>query len=221
MQVSRPIISVVTDRRRLGGTAPLVAFAARAARAGATIIQIRERGLSDRELLSLARRIVAHAQGTAAAIVVNDRADVAAASGAGGVHLRGDSPPASRVRAAAPPAFLIGRSIHSLDEAIAAEDDGGADYLVFGTVYESASKPGGTAAGLRALEQVCRRVRLPVLAIGGVTLERAADLAAAGAAGVAAIGMFVDADRHAGSSPGLAPLVERLRRAFDTRSQVV
>jgi thiamine-phosphate pyrophosphorylase len=196
----------------VGGAAGLVAFAARAAHAGVTLIHVRERDLPDRELLTLARRISSAAEGTAAAILVNDRADIAVAAGAGGVHLRGDGAPAARVRGIVPPGFVIGRSVHSVADAIAAEQDGGVDYLVFGTVYGSASKPEVRGAGPGALAAVCRSVRLPVLAIGGVTPERASELHATGAAGIAAINMFVEADRQPG---GLMSLVNRLR-AIDT-----
>ena len=212
MRFPRPVLSLITDRRQLGGVGSLAGFAARAARAGVTLIQVRERDLSDREVLALARDIVNATSGSAAAILVNDRTDIALAAGAAGVHLRSDSAAASRVRAIVPASFVVGRSVHSVEEALAVERDGGVDYLVFGTVFESASKPGLPAAGLPALEEMCRRVRLPVLAIGGVTPARAAGVAAAGAAGVAGIGMFVEA----GNSGGLAPLVATLQRAFDT-----
>jgi thiamine-phosphate diphosphorylase len=211
--LARPTIAVVTNRRRLRGVDALVAFAARAAGAGVGLIHVRERDLPDRDLLSLVRRIAAATDGTPAAIVVNERADVAMAGGAAGVHLRGDSAAAARVRTIVPPRFAIGRSVHSAAEAVAAERDGGLDYLVFGPVFETATKPGVRGAGLGALEEVCRAVRLPVLAIGGVQVGRAGELKAAGAAGIAAINMFVDADAGPG---GLDALVDRLRRAFDT-----
>jgi thiamine-phosphate diphosphorylase len=209
----RPTIAVVTNRRLVPGVDALVAFAARAAGAGVELIHVRERDLPDRDLLSLVRQITGATDGTPAAVVVNERADVAMAGGAAGVHLRGDSVPAARVRAIVPPRFAIGRSVHSAGEAMAAERDGGLDYLVFGPVFETATKPGARGAGLGALEEVCRAVRLPVLAIGGVQADRAGELKAAGAAGIAAINMFVDADAGPG---GLDALVGRLRRAFDT-----
>jgi thiamine-phosphate pyrophosphorylase len=211
MQFPRPVLSLITDRSRVGGVAPLAGFAALAARAGVTLIQVRERDLPDREVLALARDIVSATRGSASTILVNDRTDIALAAGAGGVHLRGDSAAASRVRAIVPASFVVGRSVHSVEEALAVERDGGVDYLVFGTVFESASKPGLPAAGIHALEELCRRVRLPVLAIGGVTAARAAHVAAAGAAGVAGIGMFLEA-----GNSGFASLVATLQRAFDT-----
>ena len=90
----------------------------------------------------------------------------------------------------APRPFLVGRSVHSVEEAVAAADEGGLDYLIFGTVFESASKPGHAAAGVAGLADVSGATRLSVLAIGGMTRERIPDVMAAGASGVAAISMF-------------------------------
>jgi thiamine-phosphate pyrophosphorylase len=206
----------VTDRRRFGlSIDDLVARAAAAARAGVDIIQVRERDLPDRELVALARRIVGAAAGTPARVLVNDRADLAIVAGAAGVHLRGDSAPALRVRAMAasaeasaasaeasapkapkapttPGRFVIGRSVHSLAEVDAAIIDGGADYLLFGTVFPSEGKPHGhPVVGLEALRQACARSPVPVLAIGGMNEARIAEVRDAGAAGFAAIGLFM------------------------------
>ena len=107
--------------------------------------------------------------------------------------------PASRVRATRGIEFLIGRSVHTVTEARHAEEDGGADYLIFGTVFPSAGKPEGhPIAGVEGLAAVCASVRLPVLAIGGVTVARVADVAAAGAAGIAGIGVFAGAGQRGG-----------------------
>jgi thiamine-phosphate pyrophosphorylase len=139
---------------------------------------------------------------------VNERLDVALATGAAGVHLRGDSLPASRARTLAPAGFLIGRSVHSEEEAVRVEAAGGCDYLLFGTVLPSGSKsPSHQAVGLAALERVCRRVRLPVLAIGGMTVAAASAVRDAGAAGMAAIGLF----KQASDLPGM---VRALRSSF-------
>jgi thiamine-phosphate pyrophosphorylase len=192
----------VTDRRRFGlEPDALVAAAVRAADRGADVIQIRERDLSDIALLGLVRALLAAVAGRPVRVLVNDRADVAIAAGAHGVHLRGDSPPASRiaaVAAAAAPArqaadrFIIGRSVHSLADVDAAVADGGCDYLMFGTVFPSAGKPPDhPVAGVERLAEACRRSTLPVIAIGGMTPEREPEIARAGAAGLAAIGWFM------------------------------
>jgi thiamine-phosphate pyrophosphorylase len=183
-----------------------------AARAGLTLVQVREPQLDDRALLVFVREAIAATAGTGARVVVNERTDVALAAGAAGVHLKETAVPASRVRTLAPPGFLIGRSVHSVDAALAAERDGGCDYLLFGTVLPSTSKPEGhPAAGLETLARVCGAVRVPVVAIGGVTEAALPSLAAASAAGIAAISFFADS-RSAADHVGAA------RRAFDTRS---
>lgn len=217
------MICLVTDRRRLSTTADdtdrLVDLVAAAARAGIDLIQIRERDLDARRLAALVRACVAAAQGTSTKVLINDRADVAVAAGAHGVHLRGDSIPAAAVRSLVGDGALIGRSVHGAEEAAAVSGGGGVDYLIFGTLYPSASKGAAhPVATLDALSAACR-VGIPVLAIGGITVERAADAARAGAAGIAGIGLFVppagtSADRH------LQTVAAGLRRVFDTCAAV-
>jgi len=183
----------VTDRRRFGlSVDDLVLRAGRAVQAGVDVIHVRERDLSDRELAALVRRVVAVAAGTPTRVLVNDRIDIAIVAGAGGVHLRGDSPSASRLRSLAPAGFVVGRSVHSIAEIDAAVAGGGCDYLLFGTVFPSAGKPDRhPVAGLHGLAAACARSPLPVIAIGGMSEERAEALRRAGAAGFAAVGMFM------------------------------
>jgi thiamine-phosphate diphosphorylase len=186
------VLCMITDRHRLaGGEDALVQRVTDAAHEGVHLVQVRERDLEGGLLARLVSRCVEAVRGTRTRIIVNDRADVALAAGAHGVHLRGDSVAASRVRAVAPRGFLVGRSVHSLDEATGAAADGGADYLVFGTVFETAAKPGRAAAGLEQLAAIVRAVPLPVLAVGGVTRDNMSGIARTGAAGIAAIGLFV------------------------------
>jgi thiamine-phosphate pyrophosphorylase len=183
----------VTDRLRFGLTpAGLVAKAADAVARGAAVVHIRERDLADGALLDLVRATAQALAGSGARVLVNDRVDVAIAGGAAGVHLRGDSPRCGRVRAIVPDGFLIGRSVHTLEEVDAVAAEGACDYLMFGTVFASAGKPPGhPIAGLDALAEACRRSPLPVIAIGGMTPEREADVARAGASGLAAVGWFM------------------------------
>ena len=206
------MVMMVSDRGRFGGSLDRLADAiVRAARVGVDVVQIRERGLDDRTLIDFVTRVVAGVSQTGLRVVVNGRVDLALAAGAAGVHLRGDCVPASRVRAIVPHRFLVGRSVHSRAEAETAEADGGCDYLIFGTVFPSNSKPQGhAAAGVDRLREVCRAVRLPVVAIGGIDEARAAETARAGARGIAAIEMFASIDEHA-----LAAAVTQIRRAFD------
>jgi thiamine-phosphate pyrophosphorylase len=187
-----PVLCLVTDRHRLGRSwdTVLVERVREAARGGIHLIQIRERDLDGGPLTRLVSSCVEAARGTRARVLVNDRLDVALAAGAHGVHLRADSFSARRARASVPPPFLIGRSVHSLAEAVAATEEGAIDYLIFGTVFETGSKAGLPAAGLAALAAVAAATRLPVLAIGGITAARIPEVMAAGASGVAGITMF-------------------------------
>jgi thiamine-phosphate pyrophosphorylase len=183
---------MITDRRRFGSEDVLVRRVAAAAAAGVDLVQVRERDLDARDLSHLVARCVQTVAGTRTRVLVNDRLDVALAAGAHGVHLRGDSLPASRARALAPIGFLIGRSVHSLDDAVAACAGGGLDYVLFGAVFATASKPGQAPAGTAALAEVAAAVRVPVLAVGGVSRETVGQLAGSGCAGYAAIGWFAD-----------------------------
>jgi thiamine-phosphate diphosphorylase len=214
-----PIICLVTDRRRVRGQNldTLVALAQSAAAAGVHLISIREPDLETGRLFDLTRRMLDATAGTGTAVIVNERIDVAIAARAHGVHLRADSVGARRVRAIAPVGFLVGQAVHSAAEAVAAAA-ADADFVVMGTIYPSRSKPGLTAfAGLTGLAEVCRAVRLPVLAIGGVTADRAAEVAGAGASGIAAIGLFSDAFARTSGVDGrarLARLVQTMTDAF-------
>ncbi len=208
---------MISDRRRLGGDAEaaLVAQVAAAAFAGVHLIQIRERDLDGRALARIVARAVDAVRGTRARILVNDRVDVAIAAGAHGVHLRGDSMPAARVRALLPARSLIGRSVHSRAEAIEAAAGGSLDYLLFGHVFETGSKPGLQPAGLAALAEVVAATPLPVLAVGGITTARMTEVARVGASGVAAIGLFADV-----SPDCLQVVVREASLAFDTPLRV-
>lgn len=199
------MICLVTDRTRFD----VPSTARMAAIAGVDLVQVRERGLADRDLCALVRNVLVQVAGTSARVVVNDRVDVALAARAHGVHLRGDSIAARRVREIVPSGFLVGRSVHALDEAIEIDREGAVDYLIFGTVFPSAGKPAGRpVAGVEALARVCAAVRTPVLAIGGIDPARAIEAKRAGARGVAAIGLF--------TGSGAPNAVRDIRRTFDT-----
>ena len=129
-----------------------------------------------------------------ARVVVNDRLDVALAAGAGGVHLGGQSMPVAEVRKVAPRPFAVGVSCHSLAEAQAAES-AGADYLLLGPVFATPSKlKYGPPLGLNELRKVTAQIRIPVLALGGITVERVGPCLEAGAAGIAGIRIFQDCE---------------------------
>ena len=216
---ARGLICLVTDRRRLAQAALAVNLEdqiASACRAGVDLIQIRERDLDAKALTSLVTRCVAAAKGTSTRIIVNDRLDVALSSGAHGVHLRSDSIVAVRARELSPPGFIIGRSVHGVEEAVAAERSGGLDYVILGTVFPTESKdPSQRLTTMTGLATACALVSIPVLAIGGITAARAEDIIKTGAAGIAAIGLFLP-DPAASVDQQLAARVLELRRVFDT-----
>ena len=210
----------MTQRHAFGASpenpvATLLERIASAARAGVDWIQIREKDLDGRELSALVHHAMRGAVQNAAAtaprcrILVNDRLDAAIAAGAAGVHLGEDSLPVKDVvqwcragNAAAD--FLVGRSCHSLQSVLDAQA-AGASYVFFGPVFATPSKAEyGTPQGIAKLAEVCDRARVPVLAIGGITLENSEECYRAGAAGIAAIRLFQEA-------ADLAELVSRLK----------
>jgi thiamine-phosphate diphosphorylase len=197
----------------------LIEQARHAVEAGVDYLQVRERDLEAAELGRLVEEIVAIAAGSVTRVVVNDRLDVALACGAAGVHLRGDSLPAAAVRRMVPAGFLVGASVHTIAEALNAGRD--VDYLVAGTVWPTPSKPTAspnTLLGLDGLARIAAGVDVPVLAIGGVTLDRVAAIARAGAAGAAAIALFMSEspNRDGCRAHPLRDLVTATRAAFDT-----
>ena len=207
----RPVVCMITDRHRAGGEEVLLRRVAEAAHAGVHLVQVRERDLDGGPLTRFVQRCVSAVQSTRTRIIVNERLDVALAAGAHGVHLRGNSMPARRVRSMTPSGFLVGRSVHTREETIQMATDGGLDYLIFGAVFPTASKPAQASAGADVLAEVVAVTPIPVLAVGGITTETAAALAHSGAAGFAAIGLFLDGDEQS-----LHASVSKTSLAFDT-----
>ncbi|MGH7375189.1 MAG: thiamine phosphate synthase [Candidatus Rokuibacteriota bacterium] len=165
--------------------------------AGLRAVQLREKDLEVRPLLALAAELRESTRRHGARLLINDRADVALAAGADGVQRTHLSLPVDALRAITPTRFLIGASAHSTSEAQQAVEQG-ADFVVFGPVYDTPSKRRyGPPQGLAALEAVAHAVARPVLAVGGLTPERVSEVLAAGAAGVAVIGAIYAAPRPA------------------------
>ena len=158
--------------------------------AGIEWIQIREKDLSARDLFDLTRQALSLPNPHRSKILVNTRIDVALAAGAAGAHLPAGSPAPRVWRAIAPPKFLVGVSCHTLAEVRAAEDQG-ADYAVFGPVFAPRSKATSLEPrGIEGFAQAVRAVKIPVLALGGITAANAEDCVQAGAAGIAAISLY-------------------------------
>ncbi|HVP00682.1 MAG TPA: thiamine phosphate synthase [Bryobacteraceae bacterium] len=149
-------------------------------------VQIRDKELPARRLIAIVREARLHA----VKIMVNTRVDVAIAAGAAGAHLPAGSIAPSVWRRITPPGFLIGVSCHTLEEVVQAEHEG-ADYVLFGPVFAPLSKISDLAPrGLDELARVCKAVKIPVLALGGITWVNASRCVEAGAAGVAGITLF-------------------------------
>ena len=190
LTLPQPCLCLVTDRRLAPG-AELPRRVAAAVAGGVNLAQLREKDLPGGELLVLAREL-AQAVAGRAPLLVNERVDVAHASGAAGAQLGEAALPASAARRILGPDALIGRSVHSLDGALRAEQDG-ADFLLAGTMFASASHPGEEPSGPGLVARIEARCALPVIGIGGITAANAAAVMAAGASGVAVISAILAA----------------------------
>jgi thiamine-phosphate pyrophosphorylase len=189
-------LSLVTDRAQTRGR-DLASVVEECLAAGLPAVQVREKDLPAAELAALCRRLREPTRARGALLIVNDRADVALAVGADAVQRTHASLSVADIRAVADKRLRIGASVHSWQDAVAAEGEG-ADWIVFGPIYDTASKRRyGAPQGLAKLDQVARAVRIPVIAIGGITPERVAEVRAAGAHGVAAISAILSADSPA------------------------
>jgi thiamine-phosphate pyrophosphorylase len=175
---------VILDPAASGGR-DVLALADAVLAAGVRWIQLRDKTASTRVLATRAREVGARVRAAGGVFIVNDRLDVALAVGADGVHLGQDDLPVAAARALAP-GLLCGTSTHGLDQAREAEA-AGADYVAIGSIYATGSKAGFELVGLPMLRLVRPHVRRPLVAIGGITLERAADVVTAGADGIAVI----------------------------------
>lgn len=223
----KPILCYVTGRQSLSAAPQedlmdlLLDRIELLAAVGIDWIQLREKDLSGKQSASLTRealkRVSKQAGQTESStrIIVNDRLDVAIAEQAGGVHLGENSVPvqeAKRLLLSSPaaqslaPEFLVGVSCHSLEVAKSAAASG-ADYLFFGPIFATPSKAAyGAPQGLHRLSDVCSSVNIPVLAIGGITVDNASSCLSAGASGLAAIRLFQDSADPASLVRALCPL---------------
>jgi thiamine-phosphate pyrophosphorylase len=223
----KPIFCYVTDRHllRSASGAPNLAISKNtqlenllmvreairnAAIAGVDWIQIREKDLAADALAELVRAAVDDTRLSGSSVLVNDRLDVAWTLGAAGVHLGEASLPVESVaewrRSAGHPNFRIGKSCHTIETAKVAERDG-ADYIFFGPIFSTPSKAEfGAPQGIERLRQVCSSVQIPVLAIGGITLDNAVQCLDAGAAWIAGIRLFQESHDGAALAANLRSL---------------
>lgn len=201
---------LITDRARLRGR-NLDEVVSQAVDGGVNVVQLREKNLPTAELYDLAVTLHAIVRGRAL-LLVNDRLDVALAAGVDGTHLPERHLPAERMWDLAGDACIMGRSVHSVDGAVAAEGEG-ADYVLVGTIYETASKPDTAPAGLELVSATRDAVDIPLIAIGGIDATNAGEVIEAGADGIAVIGAIWDADDPAQAATELRGAVDE---AYET-----
>ena len=221
LDLSKPILYLITrgaTTETTTGDSPefkqILEQISSAVAAGIDLIQIREKRLAARVLFELTEHAVAITRGTDTQLLVNDRADIAAAVAAGGVHLATTSLPTSIIRATFGDDFLIGASTHSREQLHAARD-GGADFAVFGPIFETGSKlQYGPPLGLEQLTNAARELpAFPLLALGGMSVENAQQCIRAGASGIAGITLFADSKNLKVTVAAIRSLTLVIRRA--------
>ncbi len=218
-----PTLMLVTDRRLAGGEDALVRAAEEAVGGGVNVVQLREKDLLPTQLLPLARRLREVTAGRAL-LLVNGPLEIALEAGADGVHLPSDSPvPVAQGPSPESGRILVGRSVHSLEAARRASDEG-VDYVVAGPVYGTPSHPGANSMGRGFIREIASAVRMPVIAIGGITAERVDPVVRAGASGVAVISAVLgtpsprEAARDLRQALGAALLARIARERGESRS---
>ena len=196
---------VIVDRAT-AGTRDLAELASAAIRGGANVIQLRDKTAPTRQLLDDASRVRTVTRNAGIPLIINDRADVAHAAGADGVHLGQDDLPIAAARAILGPDRLIGKSTHTLEQAIAAELDG-ADYIGVGPIFPTPTKPDAPSVGIDLIRQVALRAHIPIVGIGGLDATNLQQVLLAGAGCVAVVRAVCGADNP---QEATAMLKERL-----------
>ena len=200
-----PRLCLVTDSS-VALHAPLEDVVAEAVAGGVGMVQVRQKTMASGELYKLANnlRFVTRSK---ALLIINDRVDLAIAVDADGVHLPAHSLPIDIAKRLCGEGMLLGRSVHSVEEAMAADEEG-ADYLILGTIYGTASHPGREASGPELIEHVKARVQTPVYAIGGINASNAREVIGAGAHGIAVIRSILGAPNPREAARELADIIE-------------
>ncbi len=157
---------------------------------GVDVLQLRAKKLAPQEIERLARLMLPITRSHGVPLVINDHLDIAAAIGSEGVHVGQDDDAVAKARAVVGPACFVGKSTHSLAQAIAAQAEG-ADYIGFGPLYATGTKPDYVPIGLTDITEVHRRVTLPIFCIGGVNAARLDEIITAGARRVVVVSAFL------------------------------
>jgi thiamine-phosphate pyrophosphorylase len=204
---------VIIGGEAVRGITP-IGIAERAIAGGADIIQLRDKSGDPRDTLLTARRLSELTRKSGTLFIVNDRLDIAMACGADGVHLgQGDMQPGT-ARQLAPPGFIIGVSVGTVEEALVAVHEG-ADYLALSPTFATFSKnDAGPGHGLRRLREIRRAISIPLVAIGGISCGNVHEVIAAGADGIAVISAVVDADDITTAARDLKDLVRASKQSL-------
>ena len=201
---------LVTDPRPAGGRS-VEEVVERALAGGVTAVQLRDKGAPSRALLATARILRRLTRSAGAALIVDDRLDIALAAGADGVHVGREDLPATDARRLLGPDHILGVTAASEDEARRAVE-AGADYLGCNAVFPTPTKTDtGPPLGLAGLRRLAAAVRVPVVAIGGINAANAADVVAAGVAGIAVVSAIMAAADPEDAARTLRSIVDRGR----------
>jgi thiamine-phosphate diphosphorylase len=188
-----PCLCLVTDRGLCrSDLGELEWKVAAAIRGGVDLVQLREKDLTGRELLMLAERLK-RVTGHSATLIINDRIDVALACGAEGVQLGEEAIPVDAARKVAGNELLLGRSVHTLEGALVAEEHG-ADFILAGTIYATGSHPDSEPAGPQFISQLSEKVKIPIMGIGGISTSNVGRVMDSGGSGTAVISAILSAE---------------------------
>jgi len=205
---------VITDRRIARGLSH-AEIARRVIDGGADVVQLRDKGLPCRDLFAAACEIREITRDAGVLFIVNDRIDIALASGADGVHLGQNDLPIRDARRIAPPGFIIGVSVGCIADAVAAES-AGAGYVAASPIFPTTSKENaGPGHGITVLREICSAVSLPVIAIGGISPLNVPQVIAAGADGVAVISSVVGQEDIAGAARQMKAIIRNAKTWCD------
>ncbi|MGQ9572683.1 MAG: thiamine phosphate synthase [Dehalococcoidia bacterium] len=209
-------LTLITDRRLCQGLS-LEEAVAQGVAGGVNVVQLREKDLTAAQLVPLADRLRTITQDKAL-LIVNGHLDVALLCAADGIHLPERGPSVAATRRLAGDGFIIGRSVHSAEEAVKAQEEG-ADYVQVGAIFPTRSHPDQRPAGLALLQTVAARVTIPIVAVGGITAENVGDVMRAGASGVAVISAILDSPSPAVAARRLAEAVAKATAAVTQRTR--
>ena len=202
---------VIIDRAAVSARDP-VEVASAAIRGGADVIQLRDKTGSARQQLETARRLRPLTRAAGIPLIINDRADLAFASEADGIHLGQDDLPIQEVRRIVGPDTLIGKSTHSLDQALAAQAEG-ANYIGVGPIFPTPTKPDYGSVGTGLIEEVAARIELPFVCIGGIELGNVEQVVEAGARCVAVVRAVCAAENPESAARRLKRLLTQSSRS--------